>query len=77
MAAPDSREHANRVEVTLRRVEFRPGRRILEVVPSSAPDCAVQVSLSDSAESVYETGAKMALEIPLEHVLVFDDGAPG
>lgn len=67
-------EASNRLEVTVRRAVPRAGKRILEVVPLSVRDPVLEVSVSDTNGDVsYEFGARLSVELPVRHMLVFND----
>ena len=68
---------ANRFGVQLRRVVPRAGRKLLEVTSASCPDQLLQVSVSDGNNGArYEEQANLTIELPPEHVLLFDERVP-
>ena len=67
-------EHANRFTVQIRRVAPRAGRRVLEVVPTSFPNQVLQVAINDNGVR-YDVAASLTVELPLEHLLLFDEEA--
>ena len=68
---------ANRFGVQIRRVVLRAGRKLLEVTPVGGPDQLIQVSVSDGHNSAhYEEKGSLTIEIPPEHILLFDEGVP-
>jgi molybdate/tungstate transport system ATP-binding protein len=74
---PSSEAHPNHFEVEVRSAKPRPEKHLYEIVPTSAPEQVLQASVSNTDGCVpYETGARLSVELPVEHVLVFD-GAEG
>ena len=73
---PGTNEHANRFTVQIRRVAPRAGRRVLEVVPTSFPNQILHVAVSDGNNGMhYEEAATLTVELPPEHLLLFDEEA--
>jgi ABC-type sugar transport system ATPase subunit len=67
---------ANRFAVQIRRVVPRAGRKILEISPAGFPDELLQVAVGDGNSGVrYEEHANLTIEVPPEHVLLFDERA--
>jgi len=69
-------EDANHFTVQIRRIAPRAGRRVLEVTPIAFPSQLLQVAVNDGDGGVpYEERARLTVELPPEHLLLFDEGA--
>jgi ABC-type sugar transport system ATPase subunit len=67
---------ANRFAVRIRRTLPRAGSKVLEVFPIACPSQLVQIAMSDGNNGVrYEEQAHLTIELPPEHILLFDEPA--
>jgi ABC-type sugar transport system ATPase subunit len=73
---PGANEEANRFPVQLRRFARRAGRRVLEVTPCAFPSQLLQVAINDGGnDGRFEETAHLTVELPPEHILLFDEPA--
>jgi ABC-type Fe3+/spermidine/putrescine transport system ATPase subunit len=65
--------HLNRFEVKVRATRPRPDGLLYEIAPTCASERVLQAAVSDTSGCVpRESGARLSVVLPLEHILVFD-----
>jgi molybdate/tungstate transport system ATP-binding protein len=68
---------SNRFGVQIRRVVPLAGRKILEVIPADCPGPLLQIAARDADSDIqYKEEEHLTIDLPQEHVLLFDEQAP-